>query len=373
MKRFWYFISLLCIGLLIFTCTQPARAQNPPVDAVVHAVLFYSPSCSHCHYVITEVLQPLVDIYGARLSIIGVDVTQSDGQALFLAALQYFNVESSGVPFLVVGDNYLIGSADIPEKFPGLVEQHLAQGGVGWPEIPGLAEMMLAAETAQAPASTEAALTPTPAPPKATPTPAGLILSSGITSGLAEKFSRDPQGNSLAIVVLAGMLFSVIGGGFIIRHSSRSQPVQLEGWIIFVLSIIGLGVAGYLAYVETAHVDAVCGPVGDCNTVQQSEYARLFGIFPIGLLGVLGYGLILLAWALGRSQRRRLTAVANLAMLAMTFSGVLFSIYLTFLEPFVIGATCAWCLSSAIIMTVLYWLTLAPGRLAFLALFPAKA
>jgi uncharacterized membrane protein len=37
----------------------------------------------------------------------------------------------------------------------------------------------------------------------------------------------------------------------------------------------------------------------------------------------------------------------------MVAGGVLFSIYLTFLEPFVIGATCAWCLSSAVIMTLL--------------------
>jgi uncharacterized membrane protein len=35
--------------------------------------------------------------------------------------------------------------------------------------------------------------------------------------------------------------------------------------------------------------------------------------------------------------------------------GVLFSIYLTYLEPFVIGATCAWCLTSAISMTLILW------------------
>jgi uncharacterized membrane protein len=32
---------------------------------------------------------------------------------------------------------------------------------------------------------------------------------------------------------------------------------------------------------------------------------------------------------------------------------VLFSIYLTFLEPFVIGATCMWCICSAVIMIIL--------------------
>ena len=44
-----------------------------------------------------------------------------------------------------------------------------------------------------------------------------------------------------------------------------------------------------------------------------------------------------------------------------TVSGTLFSIYLTFLEPFVIGATCAWCLASAVILTLLMWLSARPG------------
>jgi hypothetical protein len=39
--------------------------------------------------------------------------------------------------------------------------------------------------------------------------------------------------------------------------------------------------------------------------------------------------------------------------------GVLFSIYLTFLEPFVIGAVCMWCVSSAVIMMLMLWLTAA--------------
>jgi uncharacterized membrane protein len=37
----------------------------------------------------------------------------------------------------------------------------------------------------------------------------------------------------------------------------------------------------------------------------------------------------------------------------MCIFGVLFSIYLTFLEPFVIGATCMWCISSAVLMIIL--------------------
>jgi uncharacterized membrane protein len=43
-------------------------------------------------------------------------------------------------------------------------------------------------------------------------------------------------------------------------------------------------------------------------------------------------------------------------MLELSTFGIGFSIYLTFLEPFVIGATCIWCIISAAIMTVLFQL-----------------
>jgi len=108
-------------------------------------------------------------------------------------------------------------------------------------------------------------------------------------------------------------------------------------------------VAAYLAYVETQAVTAVCGPVGDCNAVQTSEYAYLFGV-PIGVLGVMGYVAILAAWVWGKWQG---DGRADLALLGMTVFGVPFSIYLTYLEPFVIGAVCAWCLTSAVVMTLL--------------------
>jgi uncharacterized membrane protein len=58
--------------------------------------------------------------------------------------------------------------------------------------------------------------------------------------------------------------------------------------------------------------------------------------------------------------------LAALALVIMAVGGTVFSIYLTFLEPFVIGATCAWCLTSAILMTVLLWLTVTPQRLVLI-------
>lgn len=389
MKRLLRLLPLFLIGLALLNWAPPAHAQTPARGAVVRAVLFYSPNCSHCQQVITEVLPPLFERYGSQLSMVGVDVTQSGGQALFQAALQHFNLESSGVPLLVVGKTYLIGSVDIPEQFPSLIEQYLAQGGVDWPAIPGLAEMLAASQPAALPTTATIkppafASLPTIGPmvtpgcsladataicsaPSSTASPGaarGLLLTGKPPNDWRANLARDAVGNSLAIIVLLGMLVSLGRAAIVCLRVPGAPLTQPSDWLIPALCLAGMGVAGYLAYVETAQVSAVCGPVGDCNTVQQSAYARLFGVLPMGGLGLLGYVAILAAWVVRRLGRGRLTDLATLALLGMIVFGTLFSIYLTFLEPFIIGATCAWCLTSAMIMTALLWLALPSGRQA---------
>lgn len=350
MKKTCFLLSILILASLL---ASPVQAQT---NAVVHAVFFYSPSCGHCHYVIEEVFPPLFEQYGEQLQIVGVDVTQPDGQTLFLAALQTFNLERSGVPFLVVGNVYLIGSVDIPEQFPGLIEKHLSQGGVDYPNIPGLREALgisepSAPQTDVAPASAPEALSTTLTVPEDVP--------------WQQKFARDPIGNSLSVVMLVLMAAAVIWSVIEFRklEKKKSRAAQWD-WSIPLLCLMGFGVAGYLAYVETANVSAVCGPVGDCNTVQQSEYARLFGVLPVGVLGLIGYIAIAIAWLVARYSKGRVSNLSTLALLAFSAFGIAFSIYLTFLEPFVIGATCAWCLTSAFLITVIFVLTIHPARSA---------
>ncbi len=356
-------IALLLIAGLFFPF-RTSRAQSP----VVYAVLFYSPTCGHCEYVITEVLPPLFEKYGDQLQIVAINVQEPDGSELFRAVMAAFALERAGVPLLVIGNQYLIGSVDIPEKFPGLIEYYLAQGGVDLPAIAGLSELLAASGAGAAPDSS---------------TPQATSGAENATSPLAPpefesqsndwraNFALDPVGNSIAVIVLAGMVLAVVWGFASFRRSARILPVT-PGWVFPALCAAGLIAAGYLAYVEVAHVEAVCGPVGDCNTVQQSDYARLFGI-PIGMLGLVGYILILLAWAGYRYGKGKWANYAALGMLVMTTGGVLFSIYLTFLEPFVIGATCAWCITSAVIMTLLFLLSLDPGRQAVSSLSSSSA
>jgi uncharacterized membrane protein len=323
-------VGFAALGLLLALLgVGDAHAADP----VARAVLFYSPTCPHCHDVMDEVLPPLQARYGERLVVQMIDVTTAEGQSLYQAAITAFAIpeERLGVPTLVFGATVLVGSEEIPAQLPGLIEAALAAGGNSWPAIPGLVSL-----------DTEAA------EPAAAPSPS--------------PFQRDPLANTLALLLLLAMAISVVAVAFTTRPPLDRPLTGRRVWAVPMLAVAGITVASYLALVEVRGVAAVCGPVGDCNTVQQSPYARLFGVLPIGILGVLGYGTMLLAWALHQYSGGRLAHLAGLALPALALAGTLFSIYLTFLEPFVIGATCMWCLSSAALMTALLWLTAPRGQ-----------
>lgn len=312
-----FLACLLCLG----ASARPARAA----DAVVHAVLFYSPTCPHCHDVMVNTLQPMTEQYGEALEIAAVDVSTEKGQRLFNTALSAFGVpeQRQGVPLLIIGERVLVGSVEIPEQFPGLVDEWLARGGIGWPALPGY-------DVADEPTETTAT-----------------------SGGVAGALARDPLGNGLALALLGGLIVSIVIVAFQRRDLGvGAAPTRREN-VILALCLGGLAVAAYLAYVETTQIEAFCGPIGDCNAVQQSPYARLAGLIPVGWLGVAGY-IAILAASLIEARRARQLRFGFIVV------GVLFSIYLTFLEPFVIGAACAWCLTSAAIMLALLWLTAAP-------------
>lgn len=354
-KQFHLLAAALATLILLIIGVFPAFAQSQPVNAV----LFYSPTCPHCEKVIDEVLPPLLEEYGANLNIIGINVAIQQGQELYSAAVDRFQIpeEKLGVPCLIVGDTVLVGSLEIPESFPGIIEDGIAQGGISLPDIPGLSEALEASGQANTGNQTQAGSSsgdqnidsPSSQNPENIEEP---IISK---SSMVQKFTSDLTGNILSVIVLAGMIGSVIAIGV-----NFSKPNDVAGstwpdWLIPVLAILGLGVAGYMTFVEVTNTQAVCGPVGNCNTVQQSPYATLFGILPVGAFGVAGYITILGVWLAKKFGPKEWKTFTAILLWSLALFGVLFSIYLTFLEPFVIGATCAWCLSTAVIMTLILW------------------
>jgi uncharacterized membrane protein len=176
----------------------------------------------------------------------------------------------------------------------------------------------------------------------------------------------DPVGFSLAGIVLLGMIAAIgyVAWRIITSWRSLLQPGgSLPGtplsWAVPALALLGLGVAIYLAYVEINQVEAICGPVGECNIVQSSPYARIVGV-PIAVLGMLDYLAIIVLWVAQKTLSRRWANLAAMGLVGLTLCGTLFSIYLTCLELFAIRAICMWCLSSAVITALLMLLVAVP-------------
>lgn len=388
---------LLVTAMLLVTAVPTASAQEDPV---VRALLFYSPSCGHCHIVINEHLPGIFDANGGTpevffdesvpieevsfylvtngtLEIMLIDVSIAEGAGIYRSSAEALEMPDwmMGVPRLIVGEEVFVGSGDIPAYLPGLIESGLAAGGIDWPAFEGLdAALETIPSTGPNPGTVETTVpagTDTTAPDSTTVTTvADSFPDAGSEGGtsegvygeqantVGEKFRSDLAGNILAVIVLAGMLASLLAVGMLLGRR-RMGPGSV--WLIPVLAAAGVVVAVYLAYVETSGNEAVCGPVGNCNAVQESKFALLFGFIPIGIIGLVGYAAIMGPWFVTRLNRAPWSDWARVAMAAGTTVGVAFSIYLTFLEPFVIGATCLWCLASAVIVTALFWLSAEPG------------
>jgi len=459
-----------------FAGVATARAQ------VVRAVLFFSPTCPHCHQVINQDLPVFFSMYGGeargwvdesappserflylftngQLEILLIDASRPDGYAIFNASFLSHPVDLDvrGVPRLIIDQTVLIGDVEIPQQLHDHIRRGLASGGIDWPPIDGLAAAVatipatawVVADAAEevaardstppaagatvpdtvpaqaaavvtdsvaaggAAAGADSAQTPTEPPrgprdsipavavdsaaaePRdvAPPEPSGAADSASAAPGttepppsasqaaeppaeslsaiqrtfesipvrrptMRENFQRDPAGNTMSVLVLIGMVVSLLALPKLSR--SRSANATL-GVAIPLIALIGIVVATYLTYIETTDTTAVCGPVGDCNTVQQSKYAVLFGLIPVGLLGLVGYLVIIGAWSAARLRSDNVADWAKVSLLAMAVGGTVFSIYLTFLEPFVIGASCMWCLTSAVTITLIMLLSTGPG------------
>ena len=322
-------IILLVCGLAVSLPTAVVAQAQP----VVYAVLFYTPTCAHCHQVMSEDLPPLQQKYGSQLQIKTIDTSAQAGLAVYQAAVEKFVIpgDRQGVPTLVVGRIVLVGSDEIPKQFPALIESGLKAGGTPWPEIPGFNGV----------------------------SPAGATSTPVKVPSFIDNWLRDPIANSLAVLVLLGMIL-VMAWEWIRRPWKTGKAGQRwfkpewQQFAIPLLVLAGLLVSGYLSFVEVTASPAICGPVGECNVVQQSDYATLFGVLPVGVLGVIGNLSILLVWWFKQYGTPEISGLARKGLPLITTFGILFSIYLTFLEAFVIGATCMWCISSAVIMTSLF-------------------
>jgi uncharacterized membrane protein len=331
---------LLITFLLVFSSTLTVEAGSMPgKQPVVHAVLFWMNGCQYCSETMTTILPAIQDRYQSQLNILMIELTGTrDIDSLYaLGAFLGLPKAQIALPFLLIDHTVLVGVDEINQELPGLVENYLAKGGAEVPDMPILSEML----------------------PRGVDFAASQLYLHPAQQSAAQ---ATPVGMTLAWIIMVLMVLAVVFAIVMILRASQGKPlIEFKDWrdiLIPLLSLAGLGVSIYLTYVEITHTRALCGPVGDCNAVQSSSYARLFGFLPIAILGAAGYIAILATWLWRRLRRDTFARIAGTTMYGLALFGTLFTIYLTYLELFVIHAVCIWCLSSAVIITALMLLNL---------------
>ncbi len=128
-------------------------------------------------------------------------------------------------------------------------------------------------------------------------------------------------------------------------------------WFSVVLTTLGLLVSIYMTIYKLTSNNAMCLGSGDCSSVNASPYSEIYGI-PVAFVGFLGYGAILAILLLQDSFGKFISENSTLAIFGLVVTGFAFTIYLVFLELYVIKAICPFCVTSQVTMTILFITTI---------------
>lgn len=118
-------------------------------------------------------------------------------------------------------------------------------------------------------------------------------------------------------------------------------------------SVGGLGVVAYIYYAKKFKKHLSC-PVGsNCDVVVKSKYSRFLGI-PLEYIGMFYYSVVALSYASLIFFPHLGTGVLLPLILMLTAAAFLFSLYLIFVQAFLLKQWCIWCLLSATLSTGIF-------------------
>ena len=128
-----------------------------------------------------------------------------------------------------------------------------------------------------------------------------------------------------------------------------------------LISLLGLFLGIYLTMYHYGMVGSLACGVSSCETVQTSRWSMFLGL-PVATWGA-GFYVAMLVLTIASLQDRFADSkpLATL-MFGLTAWGVVFTAWLNSLEAFVIHAWCEWCLGSAAMVLILFFLALMEWR-----------
>jgi len=133
---------------------------------------------------------------------------------------------------------------------------------------------------------------------------------------------------------------------------AMTSPARRIFMLIALLAVVGIAVSSVaLRSHYTRDKSSYCNfsETLNCDMVNRSSYSEVWGI-PVALIGFLGYA-FLMVLATVRRQNQETPSL----LLASAAVGLVFALYLTYVEAYILGVWCILCLTSlgAIAVTTL--------------------
>ena len=131
--------------------------------------------------------------------------------------------------------------------------------------------------------------------------------------------------------------------------------------IVAALALAGIFISLYLTLYKLGLIGELSCSIGSCETVNTSKWSKFLGL-PVAAWGLLFYLDVFVIALVGTLARFENEPVISIVLVAEAVIGVLFSAWLTYLELGVIHAICIWCVTSAVIVTLILLTAIADLR-----------
>ncbi len=141
-----------------------------------------------------------------------------------------------------------------------------------------------------------------------------------------------------------------------IKPTQNDKTSPVFDWATFALACLGVLDATYLLVYKLTNNNAMCLGNGGCHDVNFSSYSEIGGI-PVSVFGIVTY--LVIAGILLLEPRFKIAKEnGSLAIFGISVVGVAFTVYLTWLEIYVIHAICPFCVASAVIIALIFILAI---------------
>jgi len=131
--------------------------------------------------------------------------------------------------------------------------------------------------------------------------------------------------------------------------------------VVAALALAGIFISLYLTLYKLGIIGELSCSIGSCETVNLSRWSRFLGL-PVAAWGLLFYLDVFAVAVISTLPRFEDERVLSIVLVGEAAIGVLFSAWLTYLELFVIHAICIWCVTSAVVVTIILLVSIADLR-----------